>query len=42
MTLNPLSDVRPTGLATGTDVMLFIIPPKLKAAEGIVFMVSDT
>ena len=41
MMLNPLSDVRPARLTTTADIALLIIPPKLKASEGIVFMIPD-
>ena len=42
MPLNPFSDVGPAGLTAATDIAFLIVPPKLKAAEGIVFVVSDT
>ena len=32
----------PAGLTAATNIMLLVIPPKLKAVEGIVFMVPDT
>ena len=39
--LNLLSHVSPVGLTAITDITLLVVPPKLKAIEGVILVVFD-